>query len=72
MTKALHFHFYDAGSYSGETQRWVMCNFWSLRDGQRHIGQSQLVKAEEWPAYRAHIEGNGWTHRDPPAYGVAA
>lgn len=65
MTKTLHFHFFDAGSQQGESQRWVMCNFWSVRDGKRHVGQSQLVKSEEWPSYRAHIESTGWTLRKP-------
>lgn len=65
MTKTLHFHFYDAGAGEGETQRWIMCSFYSLRDGAHHVGQSQMVKVEEWPAYRAQIEKNGWSHRAP-------
>ena len=61
--KMLHFHFYDVGAYDGETEHRIMCNFYSLRDGRINIGQSQLVLASEWPAYRATIEANGWTHR---------
>jgi len=72
MTKTLHFHFYDAGAYEGESQRYVMCNFFSLRNGQHHVGQSQLVKSQEWPAYRAQIEKNGWTHRAPEFSRTAA
>jgi len=64
-TKTLHFHFYNAGRYDGETETRVMCNFYSLSNGAMNIGQSQLVLASEWPAYRAHIEANGWTHRTP-------
>jgi hypothetical protein len=71
MTKTLHFHFYDAGAYSGETQRWIMCDFFSVIDGRMHVGSSQMVKLEEWPTYRGHIERNGWTQRQP-FYGQAA
>lgn len=65
MAKSLHFHFFDAGSHDGETQRWTMCNHYSIRDGKVHIGQSQMVKAEEWPAYREYLERGGWTERKP-------
>jgi hypothetical protein len=61
--KSLHFHFYDAGAFDGETEHHIMCNFYSLTDGEYRPGQSQLVLASEWPAYRAHIERNGWSHR---------
>lgn len=71
MTKTLHFHFYDAGAYQGESQRWTMCNFFSVVDGKMNVGSSQLVKLEEWPAYRAQIERNGWTQR-APFYGKLA
>ena len=63
MTKTLHFSFYDAGAYDGETEHRIMCNFYSVVDGQQRPGQSQLVLASEWPAYRSHIEGNGWVFR---------
>lgn len=71
MAKTLHFHFYDAGAYHGEAQRRIMCNFFSVIDGSMHVGSSQLVKSEEWPTYRAHIERSGWTHR-APFYGKLA
>lgn len=64
MAKTLHFHFYDVGAYEGETERRVMCDFYSLLDGSVRIGQSQLVLCSEWPAYRAHLEAVGWTHRE--------
>lgn len=63
MTKTLHYHFYDAGAYDGETEHRVMCNFYSLHDGTVGVGQSELVLASQWPAFRTHIERNGWTHR---------
>lgn len=64
MTKTLHFSFYDAGAYDGETEHRIMCNFYSLRGGSVNVGQSQLVLASEWPTYRARIERNGWVHRE--------
>jgi hypothetical protein len=64
MTKTLHFNFYDAGAYDGETEHRIMCNFYSLRDGRVNVGQSQLVLCSEWPAYRATIERNGWSYRE--------
>lgn len=72
MKKVLHFHFYDAGAYEGETEHRIMCNFYSLRsDGSINVGQSQLVLASEWPAYRTQIERNGWAYREH-RYGAAA
>jgi hypothetical protein len=62
MTTTRHFSFYNMGAYHGESQRWVMCSFFSFRDGNYHVGQSQSVKEEEWPAYRALLERQGWTH----------
>lgn len=65
MPRALHFHFYDAGTYEGQIEHRIMCNFYSTRKvGGVNVGQSQLVLASEWPAYRAQIEANGWTHRE--------
>lgn len=61
--KTLHFDFYDAGAYEGETEHRIMCSFYSLTDGKLSVGQSELVPASEWPGYKAFIEGNGWTHR---------
>ena len=70
--KTLHFHFYDAGAYDdAPMQRYIMCNYFSVMNGRMHVGSSQLVKAQEWPAYRAHIEKNGWLEREP-FYGMAA
>ena len=62
MTKTYHFRFYDAGAYDGETEHRIMCNFYTLADGREQPGQSQLVLASEWPAYRAHVEKT-WAHR---------
>lgn len=63
--RKLHFQFYDAGAYDGETEHRIMCSFYSLFDsGQMSPGQSELVLASEWPAFRAQIEANGWTHRE--------
>lgn len=62
--KKLHFSFYDVGAYDGETEHRIMCSFYSLIDGKVHIGQSQLMPASEWPAFRLAIENNGWAHRD--------
>lgn len=58
-----HFSFYDAGAYDGETEHRIMCSFYSIRDGKTHIGQSELVLASEWPAFRAIMEARGWTER---------
>jgi hypothetical protein len=55
---------YDFGAYDGETEHHIMCTFYCLRDGQLNIGQSELVLANQWPAYRAQIERDGWTHRE--------
>ena len=63
MDKSLHFQFYDAGAYDGQTEHYMMCSFYSIRDGFIRIGQSQLVKMSEWTAYRALIERNGWSRR---------
>jgi hypothetical protein len=64
MARTLHFQFYDAGAYDGETEHRIMCSFYSLNDGAVNIGQSELVLSSEWPAFRAQIEKNGWTHRE--------
>lgn len=64
MPKSLHFQFYNAGAYEGETETRIMCSFYSLRDGAVNIGQSQLVLSSEWPTYRAHLERAGWSHRE--------
>lgn len=61
MTKTLHFSFYDAGAYEGETEHRIMVNFFSLTNGERRVGQSELVLASEWPRFREHIEHNGWS-----------
>lgn len=61
--RTLHFHFYDAGAYDGDTEHRIMCNFYSLCEGKMNVGQSELVLASEWPTYRSHIERNGWSHR---------
>jgi hypothetical protein len=60
--KTLHFSFYDAGAYDGETEHRIMCSFYSLTNGDRCPGQSQLVLASEWPLFRDHIEKSGWVH----------
>jgi len=65
MDRTLHFHFYNAGAYDGETETRVMCNFCSLRNGVMTPGQSQLVLSSEWPAYRTYIEKTGWSQRKP-------
>jgi hypothetical protein len=63
MQRTLHYSFYDAGAYDGETEHHIMCSFYSVNpDGTKNIGQSQLVLASEWPKYKAHIDLN-WTHR---------
>jgi hypothetical protein len=62
--KTLHFHFYDAGAYDGETEHRIMCDFYSLCNGKVTIGQSQLVLASEWPMFRTYLELGGWTHRE--------
>lgn len=64
MTRTLHFHFYDAGAYDGETEHRIMCSFYSLNAGKVNVGQSELVLSSEWPAFRAHIERNGWSYRE--------
>ncbi len=66
--KTLHFHFYDAGAYDGETEHRIMCNFYSLRDGKVNIGQSELVLASDWLTFRAAIERNGWIHQERTHY----
>jgi len=63
-SRSLHFQFYAAGGYDGETEHRIMCNFYSLQDGSIRVGQSELVLSSEWPAFRAQIEKNGWTQRD--------
>ncbi len=71
MTKTRHFHFYDCGAFNdAPMQRYIMCNYFSVINGKMHIGSSQMVKSQEWPAYRAYIESHGgWTERKP-FYGV--
>jgi len=59
-----YFSFYDVGAYDGETEHRIMCNFYSVRDGKVIIGQSQLVLASQWPAYRHCLESGGWTHHE--------
>jgi hypothetical protein len=60
MSKTLHFSFYDAGAYDGETEHRIMVSFFSITNGERRVGQSELVLASEWPTFRQHIERNGW------------
>jgi hypothetical protein len=65
QNRTLHFHFYDAGAYEGDTEHRIMCNFYSLYpNGSINVGQSQLILASEWPAYKALIERNGWSFRE--------
>lgn len=64
MTKTLHFSFYDAGAYDGETEHRIMVNFYSITGGVMRPGQSSLVLASEWPKYRGYLERGGWSHRD--------
>lgn len=52
-----HFHFYDAGAYDGETEHRIMVNFYTGTTP----GQSELVLASEWPAYRKLLESHSWT-----------
>jgi hypothetical protein len=64
MPKTIHFHFYDAGAYDGETEHRIMVNFYSITDGVMRPGQSSLVLASEWPTFRSYLERGGWTHRE--------
>jgi hypothetical protein len=71
MPKSLHFHFYDAGAYEGETEHRFMVNFYSVTDGEYKPGQSSLVRASEWPKFRGYLEQGGWTHKELPQVGKA-
>lgn len=67
MRKSLHFHFYNIGAQLGSSQRYIMCNFYAVRDGEVQSGDSQIVKEQEWPVFREYLERGGWKYRAPHA-----
>ncbi len=67
MAKSLLFHYYDAGAYDGETEHRIMVSFYSGEEnGNIRIGQSELVLASKFPAYRDYLlEKTDWRAASP-------